>query len=77
MRTIKIETDNGEYSMELRNKEKDLWGIFSEGQRLRKLKINCANIFEYEPQPSNRSNEWIKEFSFTYEEAKKRLQELE
>ena len=59
--------------IEERDSEKNLWGVFDKfGNRL-----NRKGMAEHEPLPSSRTDEWIKEHSFTFQEAIIELQKME
>jgi hypothetical protein len=52
-------------SIELRNPEKNTWAVKTLGG----LCINKELLGDYEPMPSNRTDEWLKEFRFDEKEA--------
>lgn len=52
-------------AIELRDPEKDSWAVKTEGG----LCVNKDLVTDYEPQPSSRTEKWLKEFRFSKEEA--------
>jgi len=79
MKIIKIEGDGRTRLntrvpyIEERDSEKNLWGVFDKfGNRM-----NKAKEFEHEPFPSSRTDEWIEEHSFTFQEAIIELEKME
>lgn len=73
MKITRVETDNGEYFIELRDIKKNLFGVFDMAKR-RKHRNN--DEWDREPLPSNRTDEWIQNHSFTFEEAILELQKI-
>ena len=74
MKPTRIETDDGQYYIELRDITNYLFGVFDKSGRRKQRNLNS---WDYEPQPSSRTNEWIEQHLFTFKEAKKVLGVLE
>ena len=72
IRITRIESNDGEYFIELKDKNKNLWGVMDFGNRM-----NRNGKWDYEPLPSSRTDKWIKDHSFTFKEAKEKLKKIE
>jgi len=62
-------TEDCQYRLTLRSfkkDEKEPWGIFN----IMTLRLSKKGTFDFEPIPSSRTDEWIKEHSFSFKNAK-------
>lgn len=53
------------FVIDLRNPKQDLWAIVDGGLRINRK----TKVWEYEPLPSSRTDEWIADHCFTLTEA--------
>jgi hypothetical protein len=65
------EFTEGEYTINLRSPKDNGWAIMKHNFRLSR-----KGELDYEPMPSSRTETWIKNHTFSLEEAKKKVKEL-
>lgn len=65
------EFTEGEYTINLRDPEKNGWAIIRCGFRLSR-----KGQLDYEPMPSSRTESWIKKHTFSLKEARTKVKKL-